>query len=418
MATATGSASSSSSAGSNASEGGGELGNRRILGLIGLAIVAVIAVVVITGDRTPADDVVLAADNNRPTGAKALKLMLDELDHNVDVTTAVPGGEADVVVVLQSGLTQVQTRALEEYVDQGGRAVVVGQLRLVADGRAVNVGDFVDADGCDIASLADVSTVQVGFEDDDRNRVREFTVLAGDESCLGRDGRAIVVARPTGDGLVVSVGAGELFTNRSIAEQDNAVLAVGLIAPQLRTNVVILEPDLGDGGVAGGQLGAGGQEVWDLIPDRVWTMFFLVTVAALVFIASRGRRLGRVVTEPLPANIEGSEFVTALGNLREQARRPTESARVLQNQLRQDLARSLGLDPNLDPHTLSQVASVRTPATADELYSALAPRSIETDADLVRLASEITAVSKAVRGGLSPGAALVGAPSSSSDLRF
>jgi len=369
-----------------------------------LAVGLVLAVVFITGDRTPADDVTLAADNSKPRGAKGLKLLLDELDHDVEVATAVPGGEVDTVVVLQRGLTLAQTRALEEWVDDGGRAVVVGQFGLIAqDGENRQVGPGrIDADVCDIASLVDLSEVSVRVDDDIPSRVRFFDVLAGDQSCVGDGVTAAVVARPTGDGVIVSVGAGEFFTNRSITNSDNAILAVGLMAPMLRSPVVILEPDLGDGGRAGGQLGAGGAGVFDLIPARVYRMFGLFTLAAVIYIASRGRRLGKVVEEPLPANIEGSEFVTALGNLRERSRRPDQSAQILANRLRQDLARMLGLDADLDPQTMAAVAAERTPATAEDLYGVLGPRTIETDAELVSYSAEIERVTRSVRGGLPP----------------
>ncbi len=118
------------------------------------------------------------------------------------------------------------------------------------------------------------------------------------------------------------------------------------------------------------------------------------SVAALM--VWRGRRLGRLVTEPLPVVVAAHETTLARGHLYRRARDPGHAARILAGATRARLAEAVGLPATTDPRALATaVAAATGRATPD--VGALLDLAPTSDADLARLGADLAQLEKEVR---------------------
>src|SRR5690606_12276607 len=99
---------------------------------------------------------------------------------------------------------------------------------------------------------------------------------------------------------------------------------------------------------------------------------------------SRGRRHGRVVTEPAPVTIAGSAFVEAVGSLLERQGDVGRAAEVLREGRCRELARRLGRPRSITRAELAGVVAARTGRDPAEVVGLLSD-PVDSDADLVAL---------------------------------
>lgn len=199
------------------------------------------------------------------------------------------------------------------------------------------------------------------------------------QSCYASAGSGSLLALP--DERVTLLGSADLLTNEQLGEQGNAALALGLLGGG--DEVVWLLPSL-TRDVQGEPTGLG-----ELVPDAV-RLGVLQLVVAVVFLALwRARRLGRVVTEPLPVVVRAAETVEGRSRLYRAAGARDQAAEALRTGARDRLVRGLGLPADAGRAGLVQTLAARAgrdPAVVDEVLYGAAPAN---DAALVRLADDL-----------------------------
>ena len=357
---------------------------------IWLGLGALVVVVGLAAGGPPDDGTPLAPDSTGPLGAKALVLLLEDLGADVTVSSDTPDGDVDVTLLLSDDLTDEQRTDLEDWLADGGRAVVADPISpltppIAAESTALG-GLFestLEPGDCTIDALDDLDRV-------DPSGGVLFDVPEGAGRCFTDEEAAFVVASAAGSGTTVAVGGAAAFTNATLGEEDNAVLAGTLLAPVPGTRVQFLEPR---------RAGSGDETLVDLIAPNVAQAIWQLAFAFLLYALWRARRLGKPIVEPQPVQIAGSELVVAVGELLQQTRSPQRAAEILRQDLRRTLADRLGLPPDATPQVVAAVTARRTGVDAEQLHDVLAGAPVTSEADLVSLATLIDAIRKEVLHG-------------------
>ncbi|MET7462578.1 DUF4350 domain-containing protein [Nonomuraea sp. NPDC005501] len=359
--------------------------------LLGLIIVAAAVLgVVIGGGGEPSRR--LDPDDTSLDGSKALAELLRDRGVTVDRVDSV-------------------TRA-RELAQQGDRLLLVTSTSLVLDpaalaairGDRVVVGDVYRVDllapGVRVASEAP------------RERSREpecplpaataagsafmggsaFTAPRGATGCYPVAGDAgwTLVSLPNAGGTTTVVGGGEFMTNRRLAEDGNAALALNLLGSAKAVTWLVEPPP--DETLAG----PAGESVYDLMPPGVPWAVGMAVVAVLVTALWRGRRLGPVVTERLPVVVRAAETVEGRGRLYRARRARGRAADVLRAGAIDRLVPRLGLTAEAGRHEVVAAVAVRTGHDPRQVGAALYGPEPADDAGLVALAQYLDSIERTV----------------------
>jgi len=345
---------------------------------VGLGVAGLVGALVISSPGSSAAH--LDPSSTALGGTKALVDLLGESGGDVTVTSARPDATTDVALLLSDSTSPAMTDDLERWVRAGGVLVVADdRSSFVPPGRsrpgAFGLAPATLARGaCTINALAGVGQVAPGTDS------VLFDVPDGASACLDEGSGAFVVDQPLDEGHIVSLGGADAFTNEFLGTDDNAVLAVSLLAPRPGTRVRVLW-----GMTAGGSR----QTLGDLISIGVRLGLWELVVAFAVYAWWRGRRLGKPVAEGQPVQISGSELVSAVGNLLQQSHDPDRAARALRADLRRQLTERLGLAPGATPDVVAEVTAARTGVDRDRVARAVSDVPVESETDLVDLAIDI-----------------------------
>jgi hypothetical protein len=351
---------------------------RRALPFVLLAVGVLLIGVFTRNGRNEGDP--LDPTSTGELGAKGLVLLLEEVGADVAVgTEPTSGGTA---ILLQDDLDDAQSERLRSWVEDGGTLVVADPLSPFApaiDRGSASVFDVPDDDrgllepACDLAAVAGIRRIRA-------DGAAPFRAEPGDVTCFPVDDGAYLVARPVGEGTVVALGGAGPFLNRELDVEDNAALAVALLAPRDGTPVTFVRQDVP---------GGGRRTLRDLVSARVKDGLWQLLIAFAVFALWRARRLGRPVLEPQPVQIAGSELVVAVGNLLQHGKRRDAAARMLRSSLRRTLRDRLGVRPDAAADELAAAVAARTRLDADVVESTLSDRPVGDDAALVALARDV-----------------------------
>lgn len=378
--------------------------------VLGVVIVGLLLVLyLLTGGRstTPLDPA-----STRPEGAHAIGellkqrgVTLDRVTRYADARRSLDGGET-LVVSNPDLLTDGQARGL-------GRAAADSDVVLLEPGDDVlnNLGVDVyptgDAlpiarePGCELPAARRAGSIRV-----------EGTMYAGSgtaTSCYGDDSQAALVRADdgTGDGTVTAFGSPSTLTNERLADRGHAALALNMLGQHDRLVWYVPSPeDLPDGG-------SGDEDAMSLlIPDWLRMALVQVAVGVVLLMLAAGRRLGPVVTEPLPVVVRASETVEGRARLYRRGRARDRVADSLREAARHRVAPRLGLSTAPDRRALVAAVAERTgrpPAEVEAvLYGSIGPTNstadspadstdMTSDAALVRLADDLDALEQEVR---------------------
>jgi hypothetical protein len=342
------------------------MSSRGVLGALALTVIVVL--IVLLAGQSRGGGPPLDPDSTDELGTRALVELLGRYG-TVDVIDGVPGPEHDTALLLESTDPERGEAELEAWVESGGRLVLFAGY---ASAAAPNGGTFfggVDRGVCDIEALA-------GVEEIDVSTGTNLVARDGDTTCFGDGRQAFVVSGDRGDGAITTLGASAPLTNRYLDEADNAVLAVGLLAPSDDTSIALVRPR---------PVFEGGEGSLELLGPAFDRSIWQALVAFVILAFAAAIRFGRPVTEDMPARIAGSELVDAVGGLMQDADRPADAARTLRDAARADLGRLVSVDPlGGDDHLALRVAS-RTGREKDEVLAALGG-PVDSTSDLVRTA--------------------------------
>jgi hypothetical protein len=357
--------------------------NRAIV-LIGAALLAVLtalAVLTTTGSGGALDP-----DSYQPEGAHALSVLLE--DEGVDVvrtddvpsTAALAGGGTTVFVPLPYLLSEDE---LQELTLLPGTLVVTAADptsldALGAETDAEEADQKVRQPRCSYDVAANAGAARTGG-------LRYRPSGLGTTSCY--DGTLVVL--PSSE-LVVLADPTPL-TNKHLDEDGNAALGLGLLGRTGRVAWLVPSPER----EVVGQRPLQGPD--DVLPDWVRSGRRQLLLAVVVLAVWRGRRLGRVVTEPLPVVVRASETVEGHGRLYHAAGARATAAEALRASARRSLARLVHGGPSPAPEVLATLAAERSGKDPVAIRDLLYGPPPSDDAGLVRLADRLDALAAAVR---------------------
>jgi hypothetical protein len=379
------------------------------LGAVGVVVTLVVLAAVGAG----AGDRALDPRSHARLGTSALVALADELGADVSIADSVPdagtpedgpgGPGADVVLLLDDSLAEGPARDLRRWVDAGGTLVVVdpaSRFTPVVSGEITGDGDPGDVFGplvapCGIGPLDGLGVEEVA----PLHGGVLYEAPPGADACLevpgGHDGwgdGAYIVAEPSELGTVVSVGGSGMFVNAGLADGANAAVVTALVAPQVGTDLVVLEP----GPLAGAADSATGESLIGLVPAGVERLLIQLGIAFVLYVLWRARRFGAAVSEPRPVAVAASELVAATGSLLDRAGAHPHAAATLRTDLHHRLAEHLGVPYTTPPAALAAVAGERTGADPHRVLAALEGPRVTDDAGLVALAHTIDRVREEV----------------------
>jgi hypothetical protein len=203
---------------------------------------------------------------------------------------------------------------------------------------------------------------------------------------------------PSGAGYAYLRAAGTLGTldlvggglsNAAIGEEGNAAFAMNLLGsqPRLVWLMATRAPE------AGGSTGGGREPT--LLPSW-WQIGVVQAAVALVVVGIwRGRRLGPILTEPLPLTVRASETVEGHGRLYYRLAARDRAAEALRTATRLRLSRSFGVAD--DPGVLAEAVARRTARSPTEISQLLSGPAPATDDQLVALANHLDRLEREAR---------------------
>ena len=363
---------------------------RRPRGWLPWAVVAVgiaLAVVVAGGGG---NDTGRAFDptSTSPSGTKALVDSLRALDVDVAVDAGAPTPRTTALLVLVDAMGDGQRRAISSWVDGGGTLVLADRdspLNPFRTERATFLG-LVERDlprRCALPALQNVGHVLA--PEAALLRVRPPAV-----GCFTTGNGAWLVTQSQGRGNLVVLGGADPFTNGSLGDADNGLLAVSLLAPSRAARVQVLPLPAPGGGRKG---------LIDLVAPNVKLALLQLAVAFVLFAVWRARRLGRPVLERQPVQIPGSELVAAVGRLFQRAHARGRAADLVRDGARRAVAARLGLAPDASVDDVAEAAAARTGRSADDVRAVLAGAAPADERALVAITQDAEMLSREVRGG-------------------
>jgi hypothetical protein len=203
------------------------------------------------------------------------------------------------------------------------------------------------------------------------------------------DTGSLVVATRSGDARLVVLGNADPLTNQHLDEDGNASLVLGLLGGHPR--LVWYRPTLAT------LPGGAGVPITDLLPGWVVPAAWQLGIAVALAAVWRARRLGPIVTEPLPVVVRGAETTEGRARLYRRGRARDHAAATLREATLARLRGRLGLPPDAGPAVVSDVVAARAGRQPSEVAAILAGPAPADDAALVRLADMLDALEQEVR---------------------
>jgi hypothetical protein len=219
---------------------------------------------------------------------------------------------------------------------------------------------------------------------------------SGATRCFAAAGGAYVDDEAVGEGHLITLAGPELWVNDVMRTLDQpSDEAKGPMADNVVTAAALLtghgdRVDVVTSGLHGVPVGGAGKRgLLSFVPTGVKLALWEGVAALALFALVRSRRWGKVVDEPLPVTISGSELVVARAGLMERRRDPAHAAVTVRADAVSRIGEALGLGRNAPVGTVVAVLAGRTGRDPAEVADVLAGRPPGSDADLVRLVHRI-----------------------------
>jgi hypothetical protein len=346
-------------------------------------LVALVAFSVLTQDDA-AFSGKLDPRNPERDGAQAVAKVLDQ--HGVDVT--IVRGQAalldervdertTVAVTNPGALGESTLDRLREHAGQAGAIVVVGEASLL--------GDQFDLDTAPAAGGRKGASCGSALTGGLVVRTYGADGLAA-RGCFGTGGSAVLVRR----GALWLMASPESFSNARVLDSDNGALALRLLGQQER--LVWYVADTGD------NVASDGFALSSLLPRWLVPALYLLLASLLALILWRGRRLGPLVTEPLPVVVRAAESTQSRGRIYRRTGDRQHAAVILVGAARRRLAESLQLPRGSTTDILAAAAAARTGRDPREVLGLLGEPAVTKDSQLVELGQRLIELENEVRG--------------------
>ncbi len=202
----------------------------------------------------------------------------------------------------------------------------------------------------------------------------------------GPSGAPFLVRYDAPGHVVTVLGTGAPLANANLGATGNAALALNLLAGSPR--IVWLVP-----GPLPAPAHAGlRSSLGSLIPGQVYAVAVQLAIVVVLLALWRMRRLGPLVTEPLPVVVRASETVEGHGRLYQSRRARDRAAAALRGAALGRIVTRLGLPRDVTADTACHELASRTGRDPGEIRAVLFGPVPADDGALVRLAADLDAL--------------------------
>jgi hypothetical protein len=202
-------------------------------------------------------------------------------------------------------------------------------------------------------------------------------------------GAMVRLAPAQGRPPVTLLGDTSLISNGAILDSDNAAIALRLFGQSDR--LVWYVPTVADISVA--------ESTSRSIAPSWFQPGLALTTSAVVFLCLwRGRRLGRLVAEPLPVIVRAVETTESRGRMYRKSRDRARALAVLQLATRRRLASYLGLSESTSVSSVAAAAAAISGRDYHDVLALLNSPAAQDDSSLLKLANTLVSLEKEVRG--------------------
>ncbi|WP_380170605.1 DUF4350 domain-containing protein [Kineococcus sp. DHX-1] len=361
--------------------------------LLVLVLLATAVLVTLLTPRT--EEAAFTPESANPAGGRAMARVLADQGVQVDQArsfdAAVRGAEGAAAQDVTLLVTQPDLLSAQRWRRLAGTGADLVLLRPdertleALTGAVTPAGEASTAvrdPGCDVPAARAAGPARAGG--------RTYAASDGATSCYG--GSYVRGPLRDGPGTLTVVGQPSLLTNRWAAQDGNA--ALGLWTLGAHRDLVWYLPDPRDTDSPTVPLSA-------LVPPWLWPSVGVVGLAGVVLLLWRGRRLGRLVSEPLPVLVRAAETVEGHGRLYASARAAGRAAQALREATLRRLRAWTGLDPQAGVSDVADQVAWVTGRPAPAVRELLAGADPADDPALVRLALDLDALERDVRAGSS-----------------
>lgn len=367
-------------------------GLRRGLLWGGLLLAVVATLVLVLAARPPAPSA-LDPESTRLAGARAVAHVLADHGVQVDVRRAIgeledarPRAGTTVVVTAPERLGADGLGRLRAAVTDTDRLVLVAPDQRVLDGLGLALHARAGWRSAPAEPACTTALVRPGERLAGSDGAYETPSGAGWLACFPREGggaQLVVLGSGSGHEVVVT-GFAEALTNRSVLQEANAAYALRLLGHSRR--LVWYHPGASDVADAGTAAPPG-----LVLPHWFGPLVSMLASGVVLLALVRGRRLGRVVVEPLPVVVRAVETTEGRGRLYRRAADRGHAAEVLREGTRRRLALRTGLGRHAVPAEALVAAVARAAGVPEPSVRAVLLDPVpDTDEALVGLARQLS----------------------------
>ncbi len=360
--------------------------------LVVAALLAAILIAAVTsGGRLGSLD----PDSVSATGSKALAQILRgqgvEVVRAQGIAAATQAQEGDTLVI--PGPDYLTVTQAKELISTGADLVVVGATRpeiittfapgvSPRDGGPARVRD----PSCSWSPALRAGNAETGGTS---YRVAPEFGLVSVSACYPIDGDPTILEALVDGQRVVLIGAPDPLENDRLPVAGNAALALSILGVHPR--VVWHVTSVDDFPVEAQK------SFWQLVPTWVKTLLIQLGLALVLMALWRARRLGGVVSEPLPVVVRAAEATEGRGRLYRRAGARGRAAERLRVTSRSRLAPLVGLDRAAAPAAVVQAVAGRAGRPEGAVHELLYGDPPSDDAGLVALADRLDSLEREVR---------------------
>ena len=370
--------------------------------VVAVLLAVTMAVTVLTpGRQGNTDD--LDPANPGYSGAQGLANVLR--DHGVGVTVVRNqrelldervDGATTVVITRTDRLSGRTARAALAHAAPAARVVLLGPDPEVTQGMGLPVDSHRTAltdvaAGCPGAEVGqDFRLAQADRAYTSMGDGPAATICFPDPTDGGGGGGGAMISLPAaelGRPPVILLGDSALISNGAILEADNAAIALHLFGQTDR--LIWYVPSVAD-------IAAAESTSRSIAPAWFQPGLALATSAVVFLCLWRGRRLGRLVTEPLPVIVRAVETTESRGRMYRRSRDRARALAVLQLATRRRLTAYLGLSPSSAVSSVAAAAAAVSGRHYQDVLGLLNSPAAHDDSSLLHLANALVALEKEV----------------------
>ncbi len=190
---------------------------------------------------------------------------------------------------------------------------------------------------------------------------------------------------------ITLIGSGAPFMNASLANEGNAALALGVLGDSPK--LLWWTPSPVDVPTSTTPKAAN-QSLRSLLPAGItWASWYLLPLLAITMLW-RGRRMGRLSTEPLPITVRAIETTLGRATLYRRTRGRGRAAQILRAATVRRLAVRWGLPRTSPPELVAAAIAHALGQSEQSVLDLLIGPDPVSDLDLVRLAQRLTTLEK------------------------